>query len=104
MVFGISIGNTCVSSAVSQSNRVSVIANAGGEHRPRSVAAKSNEDGFSVGTAAINSRNTVLFDNIVKTFEQEGGKFTMTKQVCSLVMSRLFIYFSVWRSDYQYTC
>ena len=81
MVFGISIGNTCVSSAVSQSNRVSVIANAGGEHRPRSVAAKSNEDGFSVGTAAINSRNTVLFDNIVKTFEQEGGKFTMTKQV-----------------------
>jgi len=81
MVFGISIGNTCVSSAVSQSNRVSVIANAGGEHRPRSVAAKSNEDGFSVGTAAINSRNTVLFDNIVKTFEQEGGKFTLTKQV-----------------------
>lgn len=89
MVFGISIGNTSVSSAVSQSNRVSVIANAGGEHRPRSVAAKSNEDGFSVGTAAINSRNTVLFDNIVKTFEQEGGKFTLTKQVIRVGSSAL---------------
>jgi len=87
MVFGISIGNTSVSSAVSQSNRVSVIANAGGEHRPRSVAAKSNEDGFSVGTAAINSRNTVLFDNIVKTFEQEGGKFTLTKQSGGLTIN-----------------
>ena len=81
MVFGISIGNTNVSSAVCQSNRVSVIANAGGEHRSRSVVAKNNEDPFSVGTAAISSRNTVLFDNIVKNYELNGGKHTLTKQV-----------------------
>ena len=81
MVYGINIGNTNVSAAVSQSNRVAVIANAGGEHRSRSVVAKGQEAETAVGTAALNSRNTVLFNNIHSSFTTEGGKHVINKQV-----------------------
>jgi len=80
MVFGINIGNTNVSAAVSQSNRVAVIANAGGEHRSRSVVAKGQEGDTAVGTAATNSRNTVLFTDILNNFANQGGKHVLNKQ------------------------
>ena len=81
MVYGINIGNTNVSAAVSQSNRVAVIANAGGEHRSRSLVAKGQETEMAVGTAALNSRNTVIFNNILNSFTSDGGKYVINKQV-----------------------
>ena len=81
MVYGINIGNTNVSAAVSQSNRVAVIANAGGEHRSRSLVAKGQETEMAVGTAALNSRNTVIFNNIINNFTSDGGKHVINKQV-----------------------
>ena len=86
MVYGINIGNTNSTASVSQSNRVAVIANAGGEFRSRSVVAKGQEAEMAVGTAALNSRNTVTFGDIIATFSQEGAAHVINKQVCMVIL------------------
>ena len=80
MVFGISIGSSSVCSAVCQSGRCQVIANAGGEHRSRAIVAKAEGD-LLVGTAAMSARNMPLFKNILGNFEEHGPVHMMQQQV-----------------------
>ena len=78
MVFGISIGSSSVCSAVCTNNRCTVVANAGGEHRPRAVVAKVEND-LVVGGGG--GKNAAAFTNILGQFETEGPVHTMQQQV-----------------------
>ena len=80
MVFGISIGASSICSAVCQSGRCQVVANAGGEHRPRALVAKTEND-LIVGASALTARNTPLFKDILGNFERHGPVHMMQQQV-----------------------
>jgi len=79
MVFGISIGSSTVCSAVCVSGRCQVIANAGGDHRPRAVVGKTEHD-LCVGAAALSARNTPLFRDVLTNFENNGPTHMMQQQ------------------------
>ena len=82
MVFGISIGSSTVCSSLCVSGRCQVIANAGGDHRPRAVVGKTEHD-LCVGAAALSARNTPLFRDVVENFEKNGPTHMMQQQVIS---------------------